>query len=189
MTMPRTSLTHPLRVDFLPAIGSGRLGMTFAPGKFQPHAATGAWERDLDADLSRLKHTFATDVLVSIIEAHELRQLRIERLGTAASALGIRWVHLPVPDQGVPQDEDPWLDAIRTVRACLDEGQSVVVHCKGGLGRTGTFVAAVLTTYGSSPGDAIRTVRTARPSTIENAQQERYVAHTLQRWLAAETDS
>src|SRR5688572_20773509 len=69
----RTSLTHPIRVDFAPSPAPHRrLGMTFAPGKFQVDGHSGSWDRDLVADLKRLHYTFKTDVLVSLIEESEL---------------------------------------------------------------------------------------------------------------------
>ena len=48
----RTSHTHPLQIAFVrPTPTSGRIGITFCPGKIQPDAATGAWDRQLDVDL------------------------------------------------------------------------------------------------------------------------------------------
>jgi ADP-ribosyl-[dinitrogen reductase] hydrolase len=73
------------------------------------------------------------------------------------------WLHVPVVDGGVPTDDVTWLRALRLVRARLMDGRTVIVHCKGGLGRTGTFVAAVLTTLGDTPVSAIARVRAARP--------------------------
>jgi FAD/FMN-containing dehydrogenase len=65
----RTSATHPIRVDFIPKPEhglAGQLGMTFAPGK-KAHGIDGHWDRDLMADLGRLRQEYATDVLVSLI--------------------------------------------------------------------------------------------------------------------------
>ena len=51
--MKKTSLTHPIRIDHAtPRNASGRIGMTFCPGKIKRHAFSGGdWERDLDIDL------------------------------------------------------------------------------------------------------------------------------------------
>ncbi len=44
----RTSLTHPLQIaTFQPFPGSGKIGITFCPGKVQPGAMSGSWNRDL----------------------------------------------------------------------------------------------------------------------------------------------
>lgn len=62
---PKTSETDPIRVDFVaPDVvpPPGRIGLTFAPGKQDPAARTGAWDRDLSADLQHLRSRFGTDM-------------------------------------------------------------------------------------------------------------------------------
>ncbi|MDP7292161.1 MAG: hypothetical protein QF497_08015, partial [Verrucomicrobiota bacterium] len=54
-------------------------------------------------------------------------------------------------------------------------GESIVLHCKGGLGRTGTIAARLLVELGMTPGNAILAVREARPGAIETSAQETYV--------------
>jgi hypothetical protein len=52
--MTRTSLTHPLQIAAVSAgSGLGRIGITLCPGKYDQHAATGEWHRDLAIDLDR----------------------------------------------------------------------------------------------------------------------------------------
>jgi hypothetical protein len=47
-----TSHTHPLRIaDIATGSDRGKIGITFAPGKKQPAAMSGAWDRDLATDL------------------------------------------------------------------------------------------------------------------------------------------
>ena len=179
--MTRSSNTHPLRVDFVELPSPGRLGMTFAPGKVQPHAASGSWERDLDQDLTRLRDIYNTKLLVSVIELHELEQLHIPQLPARLQRYGIDWLHLDVVDGSTPKDDAPWLAAMRQIKARLGAGDNVVVHCKGGLGRTGTLVASVLTTYGLSPVEAIAKTRVARPNTLETKEQVAYVARVAGR--------
>jgi ADP-ribosyl-[dinitrogen reductase] hydrolase len=45
--MSRTSQTHPLEIAELPSPVGGCIGLTFCPAKSDPHAMTGAWDRDL----------------------------------------------------------------------------------------------------------------------------------------------
>lgn len=65
----RASDTHPVRVDFVDqeVLGlPGRLGMTFAPG-MKAGSYNGRWERDLDADLHRLKTHYHAHALVALM--------------------------------------------------------------------------------------------------------------------------
>jgi len=79
--MKRTSLTHPLQVAVVTA-GSefGRVGITFCPGKYDRHAMSGYWDRDLALDLDTVRDWGAAAV-VTLLEPKELTLLRVERLG------------------------------------------------------------------------------------------------------------
>lgn len=181
----RTSVTDPIEVFWVEAAAHGtpgRLGLTFAPGKHGPaNAVGGAWRRDLDLDLERLREHHEVDLLVSLMEPHEYETLGIPDLFRRARAVGMRVRHLPIEDGCVPtagQTTDV-VKLVAEVRDALQEGRSVAVHCRGGLGRTGTIVALVVASFGHAPGDAIGIVRETQPRAIENARQEAYVADAL----------
>lgn len=172
----RDSRTHPIVVNFLPLENlAGRLGMTFAPGKVQSNAMTGMWARDLDLDLDRLRQTYGCDVLVSLLEPHELTTFEIGRLPVATWQHGIEFWHYPITDARAPDD----LAAVRVLVArilrTVAEGRTVVVHCLGGLGRTGTIAACALIGLHASPDRAIEMVRAERDGAIETAEQEAFV--------------
>ncbi|HEV8631035.1 MAG TPA: ADP-ribosylglycohydrolase family protein [Thermoanaerobaculia bacterium] len=177
MPTPRTSLTHPLRIDSVPA-ARGRIGLTFCPGKCQLHAATGAWERDLGLDLDAIADWGAA-ALVTLVEDGELRELQVPRdaLAEGAARRHVAWLHLPIADAGVPDAafERRWERAGMWLRELLRRGRGVVVHCKGGLGRTGMIAARLLVELGEAPEEAIARVRRARPNAIETREQEEHV--------------
>ncbi len=176
--MKRTSLSHPIFVAWAHALaGGGRIGVTFAPGKKDatPYSPGGAWDRDLAADLERLREVERVDVLVSLVEDHELRVLGIQALPDEARARGIEVVRFPIVDIDVPRDR---AGAARVVEAAVlraKTGASVVFHCRGGLGRAGTMAACALVTLGYEPRAAIARVREVRPGAIETPAQERFV--------------
>ena len=100
--MTRTSITHPLHIATLePGPGLGRIGLTLCPGKRQPHAFTGAWERDLAADLAAIEQWGAA-VVVTLVEPHELASLGVADLGARVRAHHLDWIHLPIIDVSAP---------------------------------------------------------------------------------------
>lgn len=181
MHTAKTSASHPLRVNFVEgaALGlPGRLGMTFAPGKKQRDAMTGRWDRSLDADLARLRDEYRTDLLVSLMEEHEYEELGIAGLREKAADYGIEVLWLPVSDAMCPEPEDQFDEAVARIVGMLRDGKTVVIHCKGGLGRTGLTAAACLlfASSGMAAGEAMEIVRRARAGAVENDRQEKFVA-------------
>lgn len=172
-----TSLTHPLRIDAVAAPGGGLIGMTFCPGKKQRDAASGTWDRDLDLDLARIRDWGAVAV-VTLMEAHELAKYQVERLGAAVEAFGLEWHHLPIIDADVPREpfEALWVRSGPRLREHLAAGRRILLHCRGGLGRTGTIAARLLAELGMPTRDAVAAVHAARPGTLETPAQ---VVHAL----------
>ena len=173
---PRTSDTHPLQIVFVETPGHGRIGMTFCPGKHDPRAKTGPWSRDMHTDIAAIADWGAV-ALITLMESRELDLLGVSGLGDAVLAQGMGWYHLPVQDVSVPDVafEVQWADASRVLRSQLLAGQSIVVHCRGGLGRTGIVAARLLIELGEKPVTALERVRAARPGAVETAEQEEYV--------------
>ncbi len=177
----RTSATDPIEVAWIPGeFGprGGRLGLTFAPGKHAPSTLGTAWARDLQADLQRLHEGHGVQVLVSLVTDAELSWLQIPDLVVRAEAKGIAVIRHPVEDGGIPDVAE----ALRTVATALSlarAGQRVVFHCRGGLGRAGTFTALTLRLAGLAPEAAMSLVRSVRPGAIENAVQEDFLRLSL----------
>jgi ADP-ribosyl-[dinitrogen reductase] hydrolase len=173
----RTSQSHPLQIAQVRlSRGHGLIGITFCPGKKQPGAFTGSWDRDLDLDCDAIREWGAAAV-VTLIEDHELRSLKVMGLGAAVSARGMAWHHLPIRDVSTPSAafEAAWADVGPELRDLVRNRGNVLVHCKGGLGRAGMIAARLLAELGMVPERAIAQIRAVRPGAIETAAQVDHV--------------
>jgi protein-tyrosine phosphatase len=84
----------------------------------------------------------------------------------------IRW-----PDFWVPRDTADALDALREAHDRVVAGQRVEVACGGGIGRTGTALAALAVLDGLTPGEAVAWVRAGyHPRAIETPWQRRWLS-------------
>ena len=175
--MMRTSSTHPLQIATVSAgAGFGQVGITFCPGKYDPRAMSGSWDRDLAVDLDAV-HAWGAAAIVTLIEPKELALLRVEGLGQEVLKRGMMWFHLPIVDVSTPDEnfERQWDVIGPQIRSLLRDGRDVMVHCRGGLGRAGTVGARLLVELGMEASKAIAQVRAVRPGAIETSAQERYV--------------
>jgi ADP-ribosyl-[dinitrogen reductase] hydrolase len=175
--MKRTSLTHPLKIAALSAGPIfGRVGITFCPGKYDPHAMSGHWDRDLSLDLDAIR-VWGAAAVVTLVEQNELLLLRVEQLGEEVTRRKMLWFHLPIVDVSTPDEEfeQRWAVTGDALRNLLRSGRDVLVHCRGGLGRAGIIGARLLIELGMEPTAAVRQVRAARPGAIETREQEKYV--------------
>lgn len=176
----RTSISHPLQIAEVTAHPDyGKIGITFCPGKHDRLAVTGIWARDLDLDLDVIKE-WGANLVLTLLEPVELVELKVPNLGEEVQKRGIKWMHLPIADYSVPDDEfeNNWLIYGKEIRQHLCQGKNVLIHCKGGLGRAGTIAARLLVELGIEPKKAIRMVRGVRFGAIETHAQLALVQRT-----------
>jgi protein-tyrosine phosphatase len=171
----------PYRIDWLEAGAladgaSGRLGLTFLPGK---HGVSGrypglVYRRVLTDDLAALRR-LGVRWLLLLVEDHELRQWGDPSIGAVAEAAGVTVRRHPLPDGAAPASISEMASLLAELRAARREGD-VAVACMGGVGRTGTVAACALVEAGMSAEAAIRHVRRVRhPDAVETAGQRAFV--------------
>jgi ADP-ribosyl-[dinitrogen reductase] hydrolase len=175
----KTSDTHPLPLASVSIPdGEGRILFTMCPGKKQPNAATGPWDRDLDMDLDAAREAGAK-TMVTLMEGHEITAcaLSSETIEAACASRNIVWLHCPIVDLKIPTAdwEDTWMSVGETLRQAICSGETVLLHCRGGRGRAGMIAARLLAELGVPSNDAITQVRAQRPEAIETAAQEEHV--------------
>lgn len=53
-------------------------------------------------------------------------------------------IHFPIGIGGIPEDTEPLLNLARDAAEKLKNGSNFLVHCKGGVGRTGTMASCIV---------------------------------------------
>lgn len=178
-----TSENSPLRIDTIKLPGKrGQIGMTICPGKKDRGSSGTNWDRDLDADLDAIK-AWGANAVVTLLEESELEMLGIPTLPVLLQHRRIEWHHLPIRDVDIPDRhfEEKWLESGQRLKEILIGEGKILLHCRGGIGRTGTIASRLLVEFGFKPSHAVDLVRRTRPGAIETEAQEQYVLK-LRKW-------
>lgn len=157
---------HPLFPLPLPNHAGGLL-LTPCPGTLQA---------GLEQSLQQLQGAGATAVVTLMTEA-ELHQHQVGRLAQLCRSAGLQWFHLPVDDEGTPEDRfaGEWTVVGPQLHQRLDQGEWIAIHCKGGSGRTGILAAQILIERGVQVLQAVQQVKALRPNAFIHAVQRDYI--------------
>ena len=154
----------------------------FAAGEYPGAAAYG------DADI-RLKLLMEAGInhFIDLTEPHELGSyVGLARQYAAELGATVAWERHPIRDASIPRAPERMTGILDAIDHALSEGESVYVHCWGGIGRTGTAIGCWLVRRGLSGDEALRRVaewwRGAAivcfaPLSPETAEQTTYVRH------------
>lgn len=116
---------------------------------------------DIDYDLKALRRVGVT-TLVSLTErapdVDDIRKYDIENI----------W--LPIPDMEAPTLTQA-AGLCKQIDEALQDGKVVAIHCRAGLGRTGTILAAFLIWEGNEALSALETVRRVEPRWVQSNEQ------------------
>ena len=147
------------RLELPPGV-SGSLWLDAMPGRFEPwsHFLTQATRHRLDRVVC----------LTSLDEVAALAPAYAQAIGQGE--LPCRWDHLVMRNFGLPLDELAFRERIETLAGGLQRGESVLLHCAAGIGRTGTVAACVLKQLGWPRDLALERV-VAAGSNPQNALQ------------------
>lgn len=118
-----------------------------------------------DADLRRLYDEGVRVIVCLLDETEQPAQYDV----ASAERLGYVRHSIPVRDFCAPSVPQIW--QFVNLVAGIPPDAKVLVHCEGGIGRTGTMAAAYWISKGLSAADATTRVRKARPHAIESDEQ------------------
>jgi protein-tyrosine phosphatase len=129
-----------LRQVNLPSNIRGDLFLSSMPGRYE----------SLEQFFQEMKEQRVTRV-IRLASLDEVREKSPDYY-RALEKGGIAWPveDYPVPDGGIPKDERAFLRTARDTAESLRAGERVLVHCSGGIGRTGMFAICTLIALGMS---------------------------------------
>lgn len=147
----------------------GQLAGTPRPGIFH----------DIDYDLKALQRVGVTCLLTLTEREPEVEEMRQYAIANIWS---------PIRDMAAPSLTQA-VDICKKIDKALLQGTVVAVHCRAGLGRTGTILAAYLIWEGAEALSALETVRRVEPRWVQSEEQvaflEKFASVLAERAAAA----
>ena len=144
------------------SVGNGILAISELPGRGGDYAG--------DLDFIR---EWRPSLVISMTTLSEMFDLGALSLGNDLRERGTRWAHLPVVDFGAPDDDfdKKWPMVADMALSAMRGGGRVLVHCKGGCGRSGMAALRLMIEMGEAPAEALSRLRNVRPCAVETDAQ------------------
>lgn len=151
-----------LRKVKLPAPVGGQLFLSALPGRFEPLART-------QQNIAEL----GIDRVVCLVPLKEIEHKSPDYARAICSgSMLIPWEYFPIQDFGVSPAREAFLALARSLADRLENGEKILIHCSGGVGRSGTLAVSVLLASGLSLKEAQAIVREAGSQPETEAQQQ-----------------
>jgi len=117
-------------------------------------------------------------VIVSLLENSEAEALDLTKELKVAESNSIRFISFPIPDRGVPGSQKDALSFLAAIASLLEKGQTVGIHCRQSVGRSGLIAAGLLVRSGMDVDKAVAAVSAARGLKVpETDGQLRWIKH------------
>jgi protein-tyrosine phosphatase len=133
-----------------------------------PRPRSGEWLTDEIAGYQRM----GVQTVVSLLELHEARELDLADEESLCRAANLQFLSFPVADRGVPSNSLEFAKLVESIARRLRSGDSVAIHCRAGIGRSGLLAACVLGTLGVAPDSAFAMLGRARGVTVPDTDAQ-----------------
>jgi protein-tyrosine phosphatase len=113
------------------------------------------------------------DVIVSALTGLEAEELGLNEERQYCALSGIEYLSFPIEDRSLPDGVDALYGFLQGLLSKLEDGKSVAVHCRAGIGRSSMLCACLLSIQGLSADSAFQRIRTARGCDVPDTPEQR----------------
>ena len=118
--------------------------------------------------------------VVSLLEPVEADVLGLAQEAELVAAQSMKFVSFAIPDMGLPACGEEFAQLARRLFSQIEAGTNTLIHCRGGIGRSGLLAAAVLLQGGRDIQAAFALVSHMRGERVpETAQQGAWLQANL----------
>ncbi|WP_410052595.1 protein-tyrosine phosphatase family protein [Bradyrhizobium sp. SZCCHNS3016] len=107
------------------------------------------------------------------MEPAEVHDLGLQREAALCQSHGMAFLSFPVPDRGLPESRSVALRLAHDLAARLTDGQTVLIHCRAGIGRSAVITAGVMIRLGVDATEALGRIAAARSVRVPDTDEQR----------------
>jgi protein-tyrosine phosphatase len=111
-------------------------------------------------------------VIVSLLEKDEILELGLERQPAICAKHGIVYLHFPIPDRSIPDRDKNLHDLIKQVKERIALGDSTVVHCRMGIGRSSIIAGCLMVQDGYKPEEVFNYISKVRGLRVPDTDEQ-----------------
>ncbi len=143
-----------------------------------PRPRAGDWLEDEIASWQQQ----GINVVVSLLESEEIRELGLEEEQRFCEKLNLEFIQFPIPDRDIPASEEEVSNLVSQLVEHLRAGRGVGIHCRIGVGRSATLAVCVLAALSVPLDQAWSQVEQSRGLSVPDTEEQReWVASWLTR--------
>lgn len=128
----------------------------------------GDWLKD---EICHLKNN-GVNILVSLLERDEINELKLDDEERLCEAENIFYINFPIPDREAPNHNIDADKLVEILTKKVDEGQSIVIHCRMGIGRSSIIAASILLKYNLKAKDIIENISAIRGLKVPDTDKQ-----------------
>lgn len=148
-------------IYFIEHIGTGSLSIMAKP------ASGDGINREFAAIASK-----GINTIVSLLESKESFDVGLHDEEALAIKHGMAFHSFPIKDLGVPASKDPFKYFIKKIHKAVESGENIVIHCHGGIGRSGLVAGGVLLHSSYTVLDAFAHITKKRGKTVPETDEQ-----------------
>jgi protein-tyrosine phosphatase len=156
------------------SVGDSKIGV-------MPRPRGGEWLEDEIRSIGDQEFS----VVVSLLTDEEQRELKLEDEDRICKKMELIFERLPIPDLRVPALNDGSIEFLAKLRKLHAAGNSIVVHCRAGIGRSPMIAACLMLSAKCSVHSAFRQLSVARGFTVPETPEQREWALAYEKLLLA----
>jgi protein-tyrosine phosphatase len=151
----------PAQIYWVEAPTMGRLAIVARP-------RAGDW---LDDEIARWKSE-DIDVVVSLRAPEEVVELELDKETDLCRERGVEFISFPIPDRSIPPSLPRTVELARQLAFKINNGKSVAIHGRAGMGRSSVIAACVLICTGTEAGAALGLVCATRGIKVPDTDEQ-----------------